>query len=130
MAISNLLQVTAEPLEGGIMVRAAGEIDVATVDLLRRQLDTAREESASVLLDLSGVTFIDSTGLQLLLDASLDSAACDWAFSIVRPSRVVQRLIEVSGTADLLMIVDPTEEQVLRPFDTGRGTAPKSPFMV
>jgi anti-sigma B factor antagonist len=113
MAISNLLQVTAEPLEDGIMVRATGEIDVATVDLLRRQLDTAREGSASVLLDLSGVTFIDSTGLQLLLDASLDSATGDWAFSIVRPSRVVQRLIEVSGTADLLMIVDPTEEQVL-----------------
>jgi anti-sigma B factor antagonist len=113
MAISKLLHVTAEPLDSAIIVRAAGEIDVATVDLLRRELDTAREETASVLLDLSGVTFIDSTGLQLLLDASHSSAVGDWTFLIVRLSRIVRRLIEVSGTADLLMIVDPDAEHVL-----------------
>jgi anti-sigma B factor antagonist len=109
----NLLQVTAEPLEDGIIVRATGEIDVATVGLLTRQLDTAREEGTSVLLDLSGVTFIDSTGLQLLLEASQSSALSDWGFFVIRHSRVVQRLIEVSGTADLLMTVDPSAERVL-----------------
>jgi anti-sigma B factor antagonist len=113
MGISNLLHVTAEPLEDATIVRAIGEIDVATIDLLRRELDTARHETASVLLDLSDVTFIDSTGLQLLLDASHSSAVGDWTFLIVRLSRVAQRLIEVSGTADLLMIVDPSAEHAL-----------------
>jgi anti-anti-sigma factor len=86
---------------------------VCTVDVLRRDLDTARAEATTVLLDLSGVTFIDSTGLHLLLEASHSSAVSDWGFFVVRPSRVVQRLIEVSGTAGLLMSVDPSAERVL-----------------
>ena len=113
MSIPDLLHVTAEPREDGIIVRVTGEIDVSTVDVLRCQLGTAREEGTTVLLDLSGVTFIDSTGLHLLLEASHSSAVTDWGFSVVRPSRVVRRLIEVSGAADLLMIVDPSAERVL-----------------
>jgi anti-anti-sigma factor len=113
MSVPDLFQVTAEPLEDAIIVRATGEIDMSTVDVLRRELDTARVEAATVLLDLSGVTFMDSNGLHLLLDASLSSAASDWGFFVVRPSRAVQRLIDVSGTADLIMVVDPGAEHVL-----------------
>jgi anti-anti-sigma factor len=113
MPVPDLFHVTAEPLEDGIIVRATGEIDVTTIDVLRRELGTAREEATTVLLDLSGVTFIDSTGLHLLLEASHSSALSDWGFFVTRPSRVVQRLIEVSGTADLLKIVDPSAERVV-----------------
>jgi anti-sigma B factor antagonist len=113
MAIPKLLHVTAEPLDDGIIVRATGEIDVATVGELRREIDAARELDTTVLLDLSGTTFIDSTGLQLLLEASQHSALSDWGFFVIRHSKVVQRLIEVSGTADLLMVVDPGVERVL-----------------
>jgi anti-anti-sigma factor len=106
--------VTAEPLEDAILVRAAGEIDMSTVDVLRRELDAAREEAAAALLDLSGVTFIDSSGLHLLLDASHDSAVSDWGFFVVRPSEVVERLLQVSGTADWITVVDPRADRVLR----------------
>jgi anti-anti-sigma regulatory factor len=56
---------------------------------------------------------MDSTGLHLLLEASYTSAVSDWGFFVVRPSRPVQRLIEGSGTADLIMVVDPRAERVL-----------------
>jgi anti-sigma B factor antagonist len=113
MASSDLLHVTVEPLDDASLVRVAGEIDLSTVPELRRELDAARAEGATVLLDLSDVTFIDSTGLHLLLEASRDSAGSEWGFFIVRPSHVVQRLIAVSRTADLLTIVDPAAERVL-----------------
>jgi len=113
MPVPDLLRITVEPLDEARLVCAAGEIDLSTVAALRHEVDAAREESVTVLLDLSGVTFIDSTGLHLLLEASQSSALSDWAFFVVRPSEVVQRLIEVSGTADLLMMVDPTAERVL-----------------
>jgi anti-anti-sigma factor len=113
MGSPDLLHVTVEPLEDARVVRATGEIDLSTVAALRRELDAAREEAATVLLDLSGVTFIDSSGLHLLLEASHSSAISDRGFFVVRPSEVVQRLIEVSGTADLLTMVDPTAEGVL-----------------
>jgi anti-sigma B factor antagonist len=113
MPVPDLLHVTTEPMEDAIVVRAAGEIDVSTVDVLRRELDTARAEDATALLDLSGVTFIDSTGLHLLLHASHSSAVSDWGFFVVRPSEVVRRLLHVSGTSDLIMVVDPDAERVL-----------------
>ena len=113
MSVPDLIHVTAEPLEDAIIVRAAGEIDMSTIDVLRRELDTARAEAATALLDLSGVTFIDSSGLHLLLEASHGSAVTGSGFFLVRPSRAVQRLLDVSGTADLIRVVDPDAERVL-----------------
>jgi anti-sigma B factor antagonist len=113
MSVPDLLHVTAEPLEDAIIIRATGEIDMSTVAVLRRELDTARAEAATTLLDLSGVTFIDSTGLQLMLEASRGSAVSDWGFFVVGSSRAVRRLLEVSDMADLIMLVDPRAERVL-----------------
>jgi anti-anti-sigma factor len=110
---NDLLRLTIEPLEDACLIRAAGEIDLSSVAALRRELDAARAEAFTVLLDLSGVTFIDSSGLHLLLEASRSSALSDWGFFVVRPSDVVQRLIQVSGTEDLLTMVDPTAERVV-----------------
>jgi anti-anti-sigma factor len=113
MAHHDLLRITVEPLEDARLIRAAGEIDLSSVAALRRELDAARAEAVTVLLDLSGVTFIDSSGLHLLLHASHSSAVSDWDFFVVRPSESVLRLTELSGTADLLTVVDPTAERVL-----------------
>jgi anti-sigma B factor antagonist len=112
-AAPTYFRVTVEPLKDARLIRVAGEIDLSTVSALRRELDAARDEAATALLDLSDVTFIDSTGLHLLLEASHSSAVSDWALFVVRPSEAVQRLIELSGTADLLRLVDPTAERVL-----------------
>jgi anti-anti-sigma factor len=113
MPVPELFHVSTEPLEDAIIVRATGEIDMSTIVVLRRELDAARAGAATVLLDLSGVTFMDSTGLHLLLEASRSSAVSDWGFFVVRPSRAVRRLIEVSGTADLIMVLDARAERVL-----------------
>ena len=120
------LSITVEPLEEARLIRAVGEIDISSVDAIRSELECARQEAATVLLDLSDVTFIDSSGLHLLLDASRSAAVDDWPFFIVRASAAVQRLIEVSGTADLLALVEPPRERVLGDAmsgasDPGRG---------
>ena len=112
MANPDLLRVTVEPLEEGLLIRAVGEVDLSTAGALRRELEAARVEADTVLLDLSDVTFIDSTGLHLLLEASHRSAVTDWSFFLVRPSEPVRRLIELSGSADLLKLVDPTGEPI------------------
>jgi anti-anti-sigma factor len=113
MPSPDLLRVTVEPLEDAFLIRVAGEIDLSTVPKLQRELDTARDEATTVLLDLSDVTFIDLTGLHLLLAASRDSAGSEWGFFMVRPSEVVQRLIALSRSADVLTIIDRAPERVL-----------------
>jgi anti-sigma B factor antagonist len=113
MTRPDLLRVTVEPLEDGCLIRAAGEVDMSTAGALRSELAAARAEAHTVVLDLSDVTFIDSSGLHLLLEASHSSAVTDWSFFLVRPSEPVRRLIELSGAADLLTLVDPTGEPIL-----------------
>jgi anti-anti-sigma factor len=108
-----VLRITVEPLHDARLIRVAGEVDVSTVAKLKRELDAARDEAATALLDLSDVTFMDSTGLHVLLEASRNSVVSDWGFFILRPSGSVQRLIQVSGTADLLTLIDPGAERVL-----------------
>jgi anti-sigma B factor antagonist len=104
---SPVLSVTVEPLEEARLIRAAGELDLSTTPTLGEELWTARDQGVTAVLDLSDVTSIDSTGLRLLLEASSVSAANGWAFFIARPSTVVQRLVEVSGTGELLALIEP-----------------------
>jgi anti-anti-sigma factor len=111
---SPVLTITVEPLEEARLIRAAGELDVSTAPTLGQELWTARDQGVTAVLDLADVTSFDSTGLQLLLEASRMSAANGWAFFIARPSNVVQRLIEVSRTGELLALVEPPATRVLR----------------
>ena len=58
------LTVTAEQLDDQIRVIAAGEIDVRTAADLRVALDAVLDGRPSkIVIDLSAVTFMDSTGL-------------------------------------------------------------------
>jgi anti-anti-sigma factor len=113
MRSPSLFRVTVEPLQEARLIRASGELDMNTAPTLSHQLQAARDDGITAVLDLSDVTFIDSTGLHLLLRASRDSAGSEWGFFIVRPSDAVQRLIALSRTADLLTLINPVPERVL-----------------
>jgi anti-sigma B factor antagonist len=98
-------RVTIEPVGDSCVMRAVGEIDMATAPALRDQLAAARADRLTTLLDLSGVSFIDSSGLHVLLDGARWVDEDQWALFIVRPSAAVQRLLEVSGTFEILPMV-------------------------
>jgi anti-sigma B factor antagonist len=97
--------VTVEPVEDACVIRAVGDIDMSTVDRLRAPLEAARADGVTVLLDLSAVTFIDSTGLHVMLEAARATEESDWAWFLIRPSAAVRRLVEISGTERLLPVV-------------------------
>jgi anti-anti-sigma factor len=63
-------RVAVQPYDGRCVVVARGELDVATVEELRAVLTT---QTRGVILDLRQVSFIDATGLRLLLE--VDAAA-------------------------------------------------------
>jgi anti-sigma B factor antagonist len=115
------LRVTIEPLEDACVIRAAGELDLDTVDRLRLPLDAARSDRLTVLVDLSGVSFIDSAGLEALLAAARAADEEEWAWFLVRPSVPVMRLLAVAGTERLLPVVGPAwgEGAVLDPALAG-----------
>ena len=100
-------RITIEPLEDACVMRVTGELDSATADRLRGTLGAARQDGLTTVLDMSGVSFIDSAGLRVLLEAARATDRHDWAWFIVRPHAVVLRLVELSGATRRLPIVEP-----------------------
>jgi anti-sigma B factor antagonist len=108
-----LLRVTIERRDEACLIRATGELDRSTADRLSSALDAARADGVTTLLDLSGVSFIDSAGLRVLLRSARAVDAHHWAWFIVRASSVVRRLVELSGTTSRLpLVAAPSSERI------------------
>ena len=92
-----ILDVKMRRDAGVTTVSCAGEIDVGTCTKLIDALERADlQDTAVVRVDLSRVTFIDSTGIGCLLHGALRAEKAGSAFEIV-PSDAVERFIDVSG---------------------------------
>ena len=111
-----LFRVTLEPLEETCFIRASGELDRSTADRLSSALDAARADGVTALLDLAAVSFIDSTGLRVLLRSAHAADAHDWAWFIVGASSAVWRLVELSDTRSQLPLVAPHSSMRIAPL--------------
>ena len=97
-----------EDLGDRAVVRLVGEVDLAAEEQWWIALNDARALSRTVEVDLSHVTFIDSSGLCFLLEARQKAEAASETLTIVSASVAVKRLVELSGLSDLLMVPDST----------------------
>ena|ERR1700710_1867165 len=80
-----------------------GELDLATAHDLERELIKVEDTDAlSIILDLSDLQFIDSTGVRVLLSAHARSRANSNRLTLLRGSAAVQRVFEVTGILNLL----------------------------
>jgi anti-sigma B factor antagonist len=79
-----------------------GELDMATRARVESALIRAEDSGASVIeLDLSGLTFMDSSGVHLALDARHRSRARGHGLVLLGGSESVRRVFELTGTAQL-----------------------------
>ena len=120
------LRVDVQPEPRGARVCPRGEIDLATVGSVRRAIDevvaAGRER---VVVDLRDVTFMDSTGLHLCLEADEAARADGWELQIIDGPRPVQRVFEIAGLRDRLPFVDapPSQAPSRHAAGTRRGAA-------
>lgn len=101
------LIVEVEPLEDARVLRIVGDLALNTVGELKRHLDAARSDRTTALVEMSRVDFIDSAGLDLLLEAARAANDEHWAWFIVRPSEAVMILLNLTGTTSQLPVVSP-----------------------
>ena len=85
----------------------AGELDIATAGRVEALLTGAEAGDArQIVLDLSGLTFMDSTGVRLVLAAHIRSREDSGRLALVRGPDAVHRVFELSGVAETLPFID------------------------
>ena len=96
--------ITADTAAGTTTLRIAGELDLLTAPELNAALD---EVTADVVLDLRGVTFVDSTGLAVLVAQRRARRARGAVLRIERPQADVVRAFALAGFAETLDALGP-----------------------
>ena len=102
--IGNNDSITVVIDDDGVVV-ARGDVDLAGGPVLEQAIEL-REGDETVTIDLSGVEFIDSSGLRSLLGASRRAHERGKDLVLRSPSAGVTRLLALTGTTDLFRVVD------------------------
>jgi len=99
---------------GAAWVHVAGELDLATSPLLRRALRDAQQYARVVVLDLRELTFIESSGVHVILEAAASVRRGEGRLILVRGPADVDRALTLTGASDQVLIVDldPSEPPV------------------
>ena len=97
------LKVRVEGHGSTMTLYPVGDLDVTTARVLRAALAADLHEFRSVVVDLSGVTSMDSTGLATLLDARRALLADGRVLAVQNAPAQTGRLLELAGVADLLL---------------------------
>ena len=101
------------------VVVLAGELDIAAEADATAALTDAIDDSGVVVADLRELTFLDSTGVRVLLTADLHARERGVRFGVARGDGMVRRLLEVTRIERRFPVVDD-------PAELAEGEAPSS----
>ncbi len=91
-------------LEAGVAVVAPhGDVDLRTMDAVRAELAAAQGEARRVVLDLRGVTFMDSSALSIVLAAERRLTASGGELRLAHVSADVRRVLRICGLSALVL---------------------------
>ncbi len=87
-----------------VTIHLAGEVDLAAAPRVESAIDEALAgETSDIVIDLDGVTFLDSTGLRVLVAAHSMCKAEGRSLTLVNPSVSVSRILEITGLGQTLL---------------------------
>lgn len=121
-----LLVVESEVRPEAVLVHATGEIDSSTAGELRSQLESALHEAESqasrlLIIDLEGVTYFGSAGLNAILDCHKQGLRTGTSVRLVADNGLVVRPIEVTNL-DSLLDLYPTLPAALEGRESEQGS--------
>ncbi|MFB7667671.1 STAS domain-containing protein [Kitasatospora sp. NPDC056138] len=111
------LQLSSRREDGWWVVRAAGELDIATAEQLRLQVSgilARRGPRARVIADLSGLSFCDAYGAGALVDAHKTALRHGGRFLLAVPEGRVLHLLRLTGLDRLLPVFPTVHEAAFR----------------
>jgi anti-anti-sigma factor len=103
---SPILNIETEDYGEAYVVRLSGEVDLGTITLLAGALDGQIHNSRNVILDCQHLTYIDSTGFNLLADLYRQARR----FVLVAPVPTIKKILGIMGLDMLIPIAASVEE--------------------
>jgi anti-sigma B factor antagonist len=89
----------------GPVLTVSGEIDIQTSPVLEEQLQVVLDRGlSSTVVDLSGVTFLDSTGLSVLISGLRRCQAAGGELRLTGPRPNVRKVLEITGLLDTFQV--------------------------
>jgi len=99
------LNVQVEATDASVVLVLVGELDPHTAPTLRDHLDSTIDGTTSeVVLDVGGLTFIDSSGLRVIIAAHKDMESRGGRLVLRAPTATTRRLLDITGLADHIVV--------------------------
>ncbi len=94
------------------VIVATGELDLSGAAVLEAEIErlAAEPELGTVVLDMRGLEFMDSSGLRLVVLADMRAREAGRRFALVRGSETVHRVFEITRMSDRLDFISGPEE--------------------
>ena len=110
------LKVTCRPQGEYVVMSVHGEIDLYTVPRLQRELAGVLASGCPVriVVDLSGVDFCDSTGVNVLLAAHRQARETGGDLELAAPRPAVRKILQVTGLEAVFTVTDNPAQAVGR----------------
>jgi len=122
------LRVSVSGGDAYTVVALAGESDVYTYDQLRSALEAEATRGVPLLIvDLSALEFMDSSGVQVLLDIRVMMNDRGGKLALAGPQNTVARVLNLVGADQLIPVYPSVEEAVGTPLTLRRNTAHVTP---
>lgn len=104
------LRLSERKLDGRTVVALRGELDLSTAPGLRdRLLAILNERPGGLILDLSALTFMDSTGINVLLVTERRAVLLGGSLALAAPQKIVAKVLRITGL-DNHFAIYPTAE--------------------
>lgn len=103
--MADQLRIDETTENGCVVLSVHGEIDLASAPSLESRVESL-DHGTPVVVDLSGVTFIDSTGLRVLISANEAANEAGGRFHIVASEGPVTKLFAITGVDEWLNVHD------------------------
>jgi anti-sigma B factor antagonist len=99
--LDDLLGIRLVPDDCGIVLALSGELDISTVPALEQRLSEVNgAHGARLLVDLSELQFIDSTGIAAIIRAQASADERGYKLTLRRGTSQIQRLFDITGISE------------------------------
>ena len=101
-----MFAVETTPSPGGAVVTATGELDLHTAPRLAEALAPHVDAGDTVIADLTAVTFMDSSGVAVFVQALVRARDTGARLALVAPQSRVRRVLAITGLDGMLPVHD------------------------